>query len=64
MNDPAIHIDNLSVYYGQTPAIEGVCLDVSDGEYLGIIGPNGGGKSTPIKAILSLVPVSFGTVQV
>lgn len=64
MNNPAIHIDNLSVYYGQTPAIAGVCLDVSDGEYLGIIGPNGGGKSTLLKAILGLVPVSSGTVQV
>ncbi|KJR46007.1 hypothetical protein UF75_3591 [Desulfosporosinus sp. I2] len=40
----AVHVENLSVYYGQTPAITGVCLDVDDGEYLGIIGPNGGGK--------------------
>lgn len=64
MNDPAVHIDNLSVYYGQTPAIAGVCLDVSDGEYLGIIGPNGGGKSTLLKAILGLVPATAGTVRV
>ncbi|WP_347489236.1 ABC transporter ATP-binding protein [Desulfoscipio sp. XC116] len=60
----AVHIDNLSVYYGQTPAITGVCLDVPDGEYLGIIGPNGGGKSTLLKAILNLVPISAGTVQI
>ncbi len=60
----ALHIDNLSVYYGQTPAITGVCLDVHDGEYLGIIGPNGGGKSTLLKAILGLVPISTGTVQI
>jgi zinc transport system ATP-binding protein len=64
MNDSAVHIDNLSVCYGQTPAIAGVCLDVSDGEYLGIIGPNGGGKSTLLKAILGLVPISSGTVEV
>lgn len=64
MSNPAVHIDNLSVCYGQTPAIAGVCLDVSDGEYLGIIGPNGGGKSTLLKAILGLVPISSGTVQV
>jgi zinc transport system ATP-binding protein len=63
-NEPAIHIDNLSVYYGQTPAVTGVCLDVSEGEYLGIIGPNGGGKSTLLKAILGLVPISSGTVQI
>ncbi len=64
MSKIAVHIDNLSVYYGQTPAIADVCLDVADGEYLGIIGPNGGGKSTLLKAILGLVPISSGTVQI
>lgn len=63
-NVPAIHIDDLSVYYGQTPAITGVCLDVTDGEYLGIIGPNGGGKSTLLKTILGLVPITSGKVQI
>ena len=60
----AVHIENLSVHYGQTPAITGVYLDVSDGEYLGIIGPNGGGKSTLLKSILGLVPTSSGTVSI
>ncbi|NCC87523.1 MAG: ABC transporter ATP-binding protein [Clostridia bacterium] len=63
-NEPIIHIDNLSIYYGQTPAVTGVCLDVSEGEYLGIIGPNGGGKSTLLKSILGLVPISSGTIQI
>ena len=62
--ESAIHIDTLSVYYGQTPAVTGICLDVSEGEYLGIIGPNGGGKSTLLKAILGLVPISSGTVPI
>jgi zinc transport system ATP-binding protein len=60
----AVHIENLSVHYGHTPAIMGVCLDVSDGEYLGIIGPNGGGKSTLLKAILGLIPVSSGNISI
>ncbi len=64
MSNTALNINNLSVYYGQTPAIASVCLDVPEGEYLGIIGPNGGGKSTLLKAILGLVPISSGTVQV
>ncbi|EQB22689.1 Zinc ABC transporter, ATP-binding protein ZnuC [Dehalobacter sp. UNSWDHB] len=64
MINTAVHIDNLSVYYGQTPALAGVCLDVADGDYLGIIGPNGGGKSTLLKAILGLAPVVEGTVQI
>jgi len=64
VNGNAIHIENLSVYYGQTPALTNICLDVEEGEYLGILGPNGGGKSTLLKAILGLVPVSSGTVRV
>ncbi len=64
MSKPALQIENLSVYYGQTPAITGVCLDVLEGEYLGIIGPNGGGKSTLLKAILGLIPLSSGTVRI
>jgi len=64
VNVKAVYIDNLSVYYGRTPALVSVRLDVADGEYLGIIGPNGGGKSTLLKAILGLVPIDSGTVQV
>ena len=63
-NIPALHVEHLSVYYGQTPALTNVCLDVADGEYLGIIGPNGGGKSTLLKAILGLIPLSSGSVSV
>lgn len=64
MSETAVHIENMSVYYDETPAIENVCLDVMDGEYLGIIGPNGGGKSTLLKAILGLVHINTGVVQV
>lgn len=64
MKEIVIHIDNLSVYYSKAPALSGVCLDVRAGEYLGIIGPNGGGKSTLLKVILGLVPASSGTIQI
>lgn len=64
VNEKAVQIENLSVYYGQTPAIAGVCLNVDEGDYLGIIGPNGGGKSTLLKAILGLVPKASGTIQI
>jgi len=60
----AIRIDNLSVRYGQTSALSGVCLNVANGEYLGIIGPNGGGKTTLLKAILGLVPTVPGTIEI
>jgi zinc transport system ATP-binding protein len=64
MTQMAIHIDNLSVSYGKTNALSNIFLDVCEGEFLGIIGPNGGGKSTLLKAILGLIPVTTGTVQI
>jgi len=60
----AIHVENLTVYYGQTLGISGVCLDIEDKDYLGIIGPNGGGKSTLLKAILGLIPDTTGKVEI
>ena len=63
-NRSAIQIEDLSVYYGETPALQDVCLEVAEGEYLGIIGPNGSGKSTLLKAILGLIPADRGSVRV
>lgn len=64
MRKKAVQIENLSVYYGQTPALTNVCMDVYEGEFLGIMGPNGGGKSTLLKAILGLIPITKGNIQI
>lgn len=60
--DSAIHIENLSVKYDNIFALSDIQMDVARGEYLGIIGPNGGGKSTLLKAILGLIPVQTGDI--
>ena len=60
----ALHIDHLTVSYGSTPAIEGVCLDLEEGSYLGVIGPNGSGKTTFLKTILGLIEPDSGRVEV
>ena len=60
----AVHVENLTVYYGKTSAVTEINLDVEDGEYLGIIGPNGGGKSTLLKAILGLIPITSGEITI
>lgn len=62
--EKVIEIKDLSVYYKNNTAIEKVNLDVYRGEFLGIIGPNGGGKTTLIKAMLGLVEKSSGSVKV
>ena len=61
---PAISVTNLSVYYDNHPALEGVSLEIKEGEFVGVIGPNGGGKSTLIKAILGLVHVREGDIRI
>lgn len=63
-NKMAICIDNLSIYYGRTRALSNIFLNIAEGEYVGIIGPNGGGKSTFLKSILGLIPVSSGKVEI
>ena len=62
--ETALHIDNVSVYYGDEVALSNVYLDVAHGEMLGIIGPNGGDKSTLLKAILGLTPITTGSIQI
>ncbi len=65
MNDKsAIQIDNLDVHYGKTFALEDISIDIKEGEYLGIIGPNGGGKSTLIKAILGLIDSTKDKIKI
>ncbi len=46
------------------PAVEGVSLTVERGERLGILGPNGGGKSTLLKLIIGLIRGASGTIRV
>ena len=53
-----ITIRNLSVRYDTMVALEHVDLDIFDNDFIGIIGPNGGGKSTLVKAIMGVVPYS------
>jgi zinc transport system ATP-binding protein len=58
-----IEIRNVSVYYDNFCAIKSVNLNVEEKDFLAIIGPNGGGKSTLLKAILGLVPINQGEIE-
>lgn len=57
-----ISISDLRAGYDGIVALEHVTLDIYDNDFIGIIGPNGGGKSTLVKAIMGVIPYS-GTID-
>jgi branched-chain amino acid transport system ATP-binding protein len=59
-----LRIDNISVYYGRLPAVQALSLEVREGQAVGLIGHNGAGKTSTLRAIAGLVkpkggPISF-----
>jgi zinc transport system ATP-binding protein len=60
----AVAIAGVSFSYGDAPVLEGVDLDVAQGEFLGLVGPNAGGKSTLLRLILGLLEPQAGQVLV
>lgn len=59
-----IEVNNVSFGYDGNSILEDITFSVTEGEYLGIIGPNGGGKTTLIKIILGLLKPSSGEVKI
>jgi zinc transport system ATP-binding protein len=53
-----IELHNVSVAYDVEPVLKGVNLAIAEGDFVGVIGPNGGGKTTLVKAILGQVSYS------
>lgn len=60
----AIRIKNLTAGYENEIVIENINLNIFDGDFFGIIGPNGGGKSTLLKIILGLLNPLKGSVHI
>jgi len=66
MTDPGvlIHVENLRKTYGTTIAVDGLSFQARKAEILGILGPNGSGKTTTLKSILGLVSHDSGEILV
>lgn len=58
-----LEVRGLCCGYGSSVVIDGLDLDVAEGEFVVVIGPNGHGKTTLLRAISGLVPVRRGTVS-
>ncbi len=62
MNQPAITLENVSIRYGRTQAIEDVSARFAQGSLTAVAGPNGSGKSTLLKTIAGIIRPMRGTV--
>ncbi len=60
----AIEIKDLSYYYGDVCALENIDLTINEKDFLGIIGPNGGGKTTLMKLMLGFLKPQTGNITV
>ncbi|MDA9403266.1 ABC transporter ATP-binding protein [Bradyrhizobium sp. CCBAU 45389] len=63
MSEAVIEVADLDVYYGTSQILFGVGLSVRQGETMALLGRNGAGKSTTMKAIMGLAPPRRGTVS-
>lgn len=63
MHQPIIQLTGLSAAYDRKTVLSHVDLTVYERDFLGIIGPNGGGKTTLIKSILGLHPITQGEIR-
>ena len=59
-----LEVNDIHAHYGAIEALEGVSLTVEEGEVVTLIGSNGAGKSTTLRAITGLTPASSGSVVI
>ena len=62
MPEPVIRIEDVSFSYGDVPALEHVSLEIHEREFVALVGPNGGGKSTLLRILLGLLRPDSGRV--
>lgn len=64
MEKTVLEIKNVSKSFGKRKVIDNLSLEVKEGEIYGFLGPNGSGKTTTIKMILSLIDLDSGEIKV
>jgi zinc transport system ATP-binding protein len=62
--EPVISFENVTVRYQNIIALSQVSVNIYQGDYIGIFGPNGSGKTTFLKTIIGLIEPNNGTIKV
>ena len=57
-----LKVDNVTKYYGDFPAVNGLTFEVKPGEIFGLLGVNGAGKTTTFRMIIGLLDPTSGEV--
>lgn len=60
---PALQLDNITYRFGERTALDSVSFSVLTSEIFGLLGPNGGGKTTLFRLIATLLPLQQGTIR-
>jgi len=60
--EPLLRLEDVHVSYGDIPALQGVSLEVAEGEIVTLIGANGAGKTTTLRAASRLLPLRRGRI--
>ncbi|SFM39144.1 zinc transport system ATP-binding protein [Gracilibacillus orientalis] len=63
MSKPIVEMKNVSFHYGDRQALSDVNFIINEGDFIGLVGPNGGGKTTLIKLLLGMEKQTNGTIQ-
>lgn len=61
---PAVSLRDATLAYGDRVLWSGLNLDIERGEFIAVLGPNGSGKTSLLRVLLGLAPLSSGTVQI
>jgi branched-chain amino acid transport system ATP-binding protein len=64
MSAELLHVSGLQAYYGESHILHGVDFSVREGEVVTLLGRNGAGRTTTLKALLGLIPKRSGSVQI
>jgi multiple sugar transport system ATP-binding protein len=59
-----ISLKNVVKYYGRTPVVHGIDLEIADNEFVVLVGPSGCGKSTTLRMIAGLEDISDGEIRI